>query len=493
MSERDILLDWLTRASQRLRLLRRLHELGWIATALIGLLALYLALRALPLPAPVLAATAPLLLLAAIAALPLSYWRLTRRPSLAHTAGRADARAGLDDELKSAYWFVRQEDQSTAVASMLRHAAHTVQRLELRQVFPVSVPGSVLCAAALAAAAAMLAALPPRAGEPQVAEPGVPGTAAAVEAARLGTRVASAGSDDRSALDAPERAARSDSAREDDEVWSQVEQAARKLDSGEQREALERAVQSRDAARALQLLEALQPGSPEDGNPAAHPEANQVSPEVAQGILQRLQELLKQDDEPAGPDSKPIAEQGELRVSQEQGREPQAGEQRDQAHSDQAEDLLNAAMRSLSRNDIGGRPAVGGQGESGQESGATELNGGAMGRRVSRSRAGAGDGNAPPGNPSGNAEAEPVLGKQTLRLVTQLQRRNVGGSGAEQDDGTPEAFYAATQAQASRLELEPVEAGTRSSDEDALEHRQLPLAYRSAVRKYFVTEHEKDN
>ena len=476
-----------------MRLLRRLRELGWITTALIGLLALYLALRAMPLPAPVLAAAAPLLLLAAIAVLPLSYWRLTRRPSLAHAAGRADAHAGLDDELKSAYWFVRHDDQSTAVASMLRHAAHTVQRLEPHQVFPVSVPGSILCALALAAAAAMLAGLPPGALGPRAAEPAVPGVPAAVEASRLGPQAATAGSDDRSPIDTPERAAQSARPHEQDEVWSQVEQAARRLDSSEQREALERAVQSRDAARALQLLEGLQPGAHEDGAPAAHPEATQVSPEVAQGILERLQELLKQDDEPAGSDSGAIAEQGELRLSQEQDREPRAREQRDQAHPAQAEDLLNAAMRSLSRNDIGGRPAVGGQGESGQEGGATDLNGGAMGRRVSRSRAGAGDGNAPPGNPSGNAEAEPVLGKQTLRLVTQLQRRNLGSSGAEQDDGTPEAFYAATQAQASRLELEQVETATRSTDEDALERRQLPLAYRSAVKQYFVTEHQKED
>ena len=220
-----------------------------------------------------------------------------------------------------------------------------------------------------------------------------------------------------------------------------------------------------------------------------------MSPEVAQGILDRLQELLNQDDEPAAQNARPIAEQGELRLSQEQNSEPRDSQQRDKAHRDQAEDLLNAAMRSLSRNDIGGRQAVGGQGEAqgSQEGGATDVNGGAMGRRVNRSQAGAGDGNAPPGNPSGSADAEPVLGKQTLRLATQLQRRNVGGSAAEKDEGTPEAFYAATQAQASRLELQNVEGAVRGAGEEALERRQLPLAYRSAVKKYFLTEHEKEN
>jgi hypothetical protein len=495
MSERDVLLNWLTRAALRLRLVRRLRELGWTASVLLGLLALYLLLRATPVPAAVLAALVPLLLLAALAVVLVYCWRVTRRPSLAHAAGRADAQGSLDDELKSAYWFVQHDDMSAPVASMLRHAARTVQRLDPRELFPLSVPASALPAVALAAVAVALATLPTGSPGPQFAEAGVANVPNPTNAARRSAWNEVGARDERFGFGALRQDARSGKPQDDQAIWSRAEEAGRSLANGEEREALQRAVQDRDTKRVMQLLDATRPGLPLGGGPAARPEANQVSPEVAQGILDRLRELLSEDGEPAAEDSKPMAGDGDIRLTQERSSDPQEPQQRDKAHRDEAEDVLNAALRSLSRNGIERRQAVGGQGEAQgwQEGGATNLNGGAMGRRVGVSRAGAGDGNSPPGNPSGNAESEPVLGKQTLRLAAQLQRLNAGGNVAGEQEGTPEAFYAATQAQASRQELLSVSGAARAADEAALERRQLPLAYRSAVKKYFLTEHEKEH
>jgi hypothetical protein len=494
MSQHQVLVDWLTRAALRLRVDRRLRELGWGASALLGLLVVRLLLRAAPLPAAVDAALVPLLVLAALAAVTACCFRLMRPIDIAQAASRADASAGLHDELKSACWFAKQQDPSAAVTIMLQHAGRTVQRLDPDKLFPLSVPRSALAALVLAAAAAVLAHLPAGSADARSARGAEAAAHDSAVAARSASRTRLVGADQTDRFAAPLQDPASSQSRDDEALWARAEEAAERLDRVEDRDALRHAIQDRDTKRVTQLLEAAQPTSALPGGRAAQPEGNKISAEVAQGILERLQELLAQDDDTPGNDVKQSAEEGSLRVSPAQTAATQESQRADSARHD-AESELNAALRAMSLAGTGDREAMRGRGEAQgwQEGDSSNANGGAMGRRVGLSRAGAGNGDAPPGHPAGDPEAAPVLGKQTLRLAAQLQRVATGSPSNERDDGAPEAFYAATQAQSSRLESQSVTGATRRTGEAALERAPTPLAYRSAVKKYFLTEHQKAN
>jgi hypothetical protein len=280
--------------------------------------------------------------------------------------------------------------------------------------------------------------------------------------------------------------------RTDDAAWLQVEQLTRGLEPGPGLEPIQRAVDAHDARRALQLLETL-PGARKASGPSAQLEGEQMSAELAAGIIARLQEMLQRNGD-AEPDAGSRASAGPLaRVAQEPGQQFDDEDQGDNPGRHSAgEDALNAVLRAISRSGTGDREAVQAEGEGGQQSGRSNASGGAMGRRVGVSQAGAGDTQPPKGNPGGDLASDPVLGKRTLRLAAQLQRVRVEHNDSEQDEGTPEAFYAATRAQAARLDYQTVTARPRATNEESLDAEQMPLAYRAAVKKYFLTEHAKE-
>jgi hypothetical protein len=152
-------------------------------------------------------------------------------------------------------------------------------------------------------------------------------------------------------------------------------------------------------------------------------------------------------------------------------------------------------LRAINRSSIGRREIAGGAGEAADEGSRTNAGGGgAMGRRVGVSRAGAEDGERPDGNPAGDAESEPVLGAKTLRLETQLQRVRIeSGMGAEEQPGSEEALYAQTRAQAARLGYVEMELARReSSPEMTPASEATPLAYRDAVKRYTLEQHGKE-
>jgi len=115
-----------------------------------------------------------------------------------------------------------------------------------------------------------------------------------------------------------------------------------------------------------------------------------------------------------------------------------------------------------------------------------------MGRRIGVSQAGGGDGEQPRSNPEGNAEAEEVMGKKTQRLAVQLQAVKVEQSADEDPNGAEEAFYAATQAQASKLEYATVAGRERYATEQGTQRERMPMAYRDAVKQYMVGQHGKE-
>ena len=133
-----------------------MREVGWIVCTLLSTLGLLLLLDTLRVPSPVRVALSALLLLATGAVAGFFAWRCTHRPSLSSAAGEADTQLDLKDELKSAFWFARQDSLSAAEILMLRHAAETVRRLDPRKTFPLRMPGSIAAAQVLGAIALAL-------------------------------------------------------------------------------------------------------------------------------------------------------------------------------------------------------------------------------------------------------------------------------------------------------------------------------------------------
>jgi hypothetical protein len=218
-----------------------------------------------------------------------------------------------------------------------------------------------------------------------------------------------------------------------------------------------------------------------------------MSEALAQGILERLKELSKEDG--AAPAPQPIEDAGpstarlqrELRDEMEEVQRSRPGQQ------SAGEDALNTMLRAISRNSTGGRELVRGETEAMQDAGRTSVGGGgAMGRRVGVSQAGGGNGEQPRSNADGNADDEPVLGKKTQRLAVQLQMVKVEHSADENRDGAEDAFYAATQAQASKLEYEAVKARSRQGSEGSAGGERTPMAYRDAVKHYMLGQHRKE-
>jgi hypothetical protein len=115
-----------------------------------------------------------------------------------------------------------------------------------------------------------------------------------------------------------------------------------------------------------------------------------------------------------------------------------------------------------------------------------------MGRRVGVSTGGAGDGEQPTGNPEGDAEAEPVLGRKTMRLQLQMQTVKIDQAQTELSDGSEESFYAATQAQAANTQYEDVVARQQGGSEQSTADARLPIAYRDAARAYSVRQHQRE-
>jgi len=92
-----------------------------------------------------------------------SLWRLRERMSLDHAAASVDLKAGLNDEIKTAFWFIRNPRASVWVDTLIHRAARKAVKIDVRRVYPGTMPRSSYAAAAMAAIfiALQFVALPP--------------------------------------------------------------------------------------------------------------------------------------------------------------------------------------------------------------------------------------------------------------------------------------------------------------------------------------------
>lgn len=488
---------WIASGVVRVQRNRRLGDSVWLAAGLGAILACFEAVRQFVHVAPVTTAVGALAVLAAFGLVAAWLIRFPARPDGAAVAAAADRRMGGGDLFLSAWWFASRPALAPLEARHVADAARRAEELPGRAVFAWRVPPEALVVAFCAASLLAAARVPP----PATVATTLPAGEATADSS-LATRMAGRQSRPDGRTD-PAPSGVADPQSRVAALWHDLETWARGLPERPDAAALREAVASRDAegvARALRVLPA-----PADGdtptqatvNPEGRPD--QMNDAMAKSILDRVSALLSREDGGAAPAPAPAARRdapsaAELDRELRADDAPEAGKAKEESRM---EDVLNTALRALSRESLGGRDNVHGEAAS-TDGGRTRVGGsGAMGRRVNVSQAGGGEGDRPgEGKPLDTGE-ESILGARTRRLQVKPQaleaRRATAPETREDDDaGGEEAFYAATQAQASRLAFDPGTAHAQGTAESVLERERAPIGFRDAVKRFTLGRHRHD-
>ena len=137
-TERSTITTVLRRIDLKVRFNQTLRHLSVAACLVLGVLLL---IEVAPLLVPVSVPSGGLIVAAGSAAFTVFLiWSQIGSRQLDRAAGVADLRAGLNDEIKSAYWFMRQDDSSPWTDLLVGRAAETARRLDPRGLVPVAIP-----------------------------------------------------------------------------------------------------------------------------------------------------------------------------------------------------------------------------------------------------------------------------------------------------------------------------------------------------------------
>jgi hypothetical protein len=147
MSDTEIILQLLRRVEWRVRANRLLRDFMLAASTA---LALIIALRVWDLFSPLKSTTFALFGTACAVVLAGYFvWRLRERSSLDQAAASIDLKAGLNDEIKTAFWFIRNPRASVWVDTQLHRAARKAVKIDVRRAYPGTIPSTFYMAAAM--------------------------------------------------------------------------------------------------------------------------------------------------------------------------------------------------------------------------------------------------------------------------------------------------------------------------------------------------------
>ena len=482
MQYRDALISSLTLIARRMRLRAALRELTWAACALASTLLVYQILAAL-IPAPAVAsALKALLVLLFIGSIGFFAVRAARRITLAQAAAATDACADLKDELKTAYWFARQGEALPLIDLQIRRAVLALHKLHPNKLFTIAITRRAFAALGLALIAGWLAWFSPRLEY----HPSSHAPIVAIEPVKA--PVAGRGA---SVQEKQEHTANA-------VAWAKLESTMHSLGQGQERVVLAAAIESRDAARAAQLLEEISRKREYARAPsAARNTAGSATAPASADLMARLKDIFSL----GGDAPQPLSDGGAddqlaqaLGLAQKLSEDTKAPANNPANHTaDEATNNPLQAAVPLER--YGPRETRRSETQGGEFAGTTDVEGGAMGRRVTQTTLGAG------GKPSTNdssanndIEAESVLGKRTMRLAAKLERLNIDSNrlGDADAQGVTDSVYAATRAQQAQQAYENAPQQTRYVSESGVSGERIPLAYRGAVKEYFLNLNRKE-
>ena len=518
-TERSTITAVLRRIDLKVRFNQTLHHLS-VATCLV--LSALLLIEVAPLLVPVSVPPETLIVAAGSAAfLAFLIWSQVGGWRLERAAGVADQRAGLHDEIKSAYWFIRQDDSSPWVDLLVGRAAQTARRLDPRRLVPVTIPRRFGLALVLFGLLQVMALVP--------SDSPLLRFAAASDSTRF-ERAREAYADeirdlidgegdellDEDALALLEAALEELEAAETsfDDVLRDLREAQDELDEGNlemaaTRDALEELLQEfagsnelaefvdammnqnlSDAAEGLRdLSDQLGDLAPQDL--AELGERLQDASQIDEPVIDELLEALREAADAISEDRLEDAKEALKRVAA--ALEEIAQRQARQEANNDASDAAEAMQEALAQQP-GGSPGQAqaqiaqSQSVSGEQSDASAAS---PSSEVTRSEGSDGTQSGPAGNATGDPSGNELeLGASTT-LEAQLALEVIDGEtpefAEEERELDPEdLFQEASRQQSSIVQYSDVRAPSQYSRGSALNAERIPWRYRSLVKKYFL-------
>jgi hypothetical protein len=529
MKDREAIIRLLRAVAARMRVARLLHEFGFALCVVLSALGVFALLRE-PL-AEVFGGTIPVLLAVVLTAFSVFViGRGFKRVTMAQAASLVDSRLPLHDELKSAYWFVSQQDQADAredpfIRAHVANAAQTAQGVQQPRVLPLRVPRSILLA--VLPALVLVGAIW---GNPHMVRARVTADSNAVEMS----------SDAQSARELLAAKA------SDDEQVKQLDRALATFEkSGATlRERQEAALQARDAVDQLNMQASVtregltRLAQAMKGKPGLEEVAEAIEQGRTQDAIAMLEKMRDELQQEAAGQEKG-SQQQESAQARQTGTEPGAAQDIGETARDltnmngrmnedsiarlidnieQAEDTMqtqqraNAARRKMDAMDeqMVGMTAQQSQLQPGQDSmqnetpmgtpspdaGNSDLRGANMFRQASLApgEKDQDDSGSTTGSPDGDSAARALEGRATKRLdaVLKLERVKVEGSDKpnENDEKDSGWFYTASQQEQAETGFADVRGRKDYADADVMRPGHVPIQQKQAVRDYFINIHE---
>ncbi len=518
-TERSTITAILKRIDLKVRFNQTLFHLSVASCLVLGaLLFIELAPRLVPVNMP---PGSVIVSLGSAAFLVFLLWSQLGARQLQRAAGVADVRAGLNDEIKSAYWFMRQADSSPWIDVLVGRAAGTARRLSPRRLVPVVVPRRFWVALGLFGLLQVLAFVP--SNGPLLT------FAVASDSVRFERALDAYANEIRDLIDGEgdqlldeEALSLLESALEEleaedtsfDELLRDLREAQDVLDEGNlemtaTRDALDElmdefsgsqeladfvnALRNQDLSDAAERLRDLAERLIDlDGVELADladqlREASRVDEPVIEELLEALQEAAAAISDDRIPDAQEALNDAADAI--DQITDQQARQEANNEAAERAQRLQEALSQQSMSAEGQTQMAQGQAGEAQQADASMATPSSAINRS---------EGSQPPGTesgPAGNATGDPTdapleLGASTT-LEAQLALEVIDGTAPEfpredQELDPKDLFQEASRQQSSIVQYQDVRAPSRYAEGSALNAEQIPWRYRSLVKRYFL-------
>ncbi len=498
--------------------LGRLHRrarandaIGFLTHGLWGLAALLLLLKLSGLW-DVGAARGVILALYAVGLVGILAWHFTRKPRLASSAGLADQRADLKDELKSAWAFMGSSEPTTWTELQIARAAETAGEMDEEAVAPIVVPRGTYAAAGASALLVALLVWNPSwvreasapalfsLGEGNLASPEIaldeenllaelpdPDSLEEEEAGsellRAGELDLAEGIQDLSEVDR----ALAEASVDIDELRSGLEEFGEQLEASASIADLAEALKSLDPQEAARLLRELAEKMSEVQTAKDLQALLDSLREASEGESAELADLLDSLQNAAGEMSEQSLADAQQALENAANQLEQMGEQMAARQQAGAEGQQPQHMEAPVGDQAAGRQQMG----QNQQNQTMEGAAGMAGNQVQLAQLEGAMQNVVPldagpgGHSTGEGGEEAVLGEAT-RLDVQLEMELLQTE--EREEPVPdEIFEKQSREEKSNIDYESVRQRQSYTDEQAMNTERIPWQYRSLIKRYFLS------
>jgi hypothetical protein len=513
MSDQEIILRALSRVRGRLRLSYAVHDVSVVLCLVAVALLLWRALRVAGDYAPAVTAAAILVaLLLWVGGLYLLLRGLVlRHTSLARAAAEADTRAALDDELKTAYWFIQHPVASPWTAAQLQRAARSAHALDVSRLLPLRVERGTLAASALISVLLLALWLAPpltpssqalsqtgnalSAAEAQQVQllrdlsaqlPGDPAAAQVEQALRTLQRKDATEEEKQRALAAAREALEQrnlDAASTREGLY----QVGQKLHGNEALKEVALALEAGDARKAAQALQAADPRARGLAS-GANPPGEQNGGDQEKDLQRLIDQAASRGEGEASEVSSAAAKEAIDRLNQIAA---QLDTQQQVNQASQALTQLQLAVAQRSTMSAGRFSQQAAQNAMpSPTTGQSAMPGGIMFRSAAvaqEKKASAQQEGSKTGAAMGDSQADAPLGSKVTPLGVQLKKEAVPNPEPEdQQEAAKNWFYAESKEQKSILELRDVQARDSFAQGQSGAVEGISVRHRQIVKDYFM-------